>query len=332
MNNTSKHTARRPKGLARNTISLLVALGALGTLGACSTVPDRNVALDQAKSRYTAAQAQTQVATLAPEELKRASEALRVAEQAKANGDSPATVDHLAYLASQRVGIAQDTATSRAAEAVTAGAAAERDRIRLALRTQEVDTAQRQLASSQQANANTNQQLANSQQANASANQQLANSQQSNAIQQAQLARRDAQLGDLQSQLRELNARKTERGIVVTLGDVLFATGQATLQGDSVRTMGKLAEFFKRYPQRTAVIEGYTDSVGSESMNQSLSERRAQAVKAALVDQGVPADRLRSEGFGEARPAGSNDSADGRRSNRRVEVVFPTEAGDAMLK
>jgi outer membrane protein OmpA-like peptidoglycan-associated protein len=346
MNNTSNRTARRPQGLARNAVSLLVALGALGTLGACSTVPDRNVALDQAQARYTAAQAQTQVATLAPVELKRASEALRVAEQAKANGDSPATVDHLAYLASQRVGIAQDTAASRAAEAVTAGAAAERDRIRLALRTQEVDTAQRQLASSQQANVNTNQQLAsaqqanananqqlaNSQQANASANQQLANSQQSNAIQQAQLASRDAQVGDLQSRLRELNARKTERGIVVTLGDVLFATGQASLQGDSVRTMGKLAEFFKRYPQRTAVIEGYTDSVGSESTNQVLSERRAQAVKSALVGQGVPSDRLRSEGFGEARPVGSNDSADGRRSNRRVEVVFPTEAGDAMLK
>jgi outer membrane protein OmpA-like peptidoglycan-associated protein len=332
MNNTSNHTARRPLGFARNAISLLVALGALGTLGACSSVPDRNVALDQATSRYTAAQAQTQVTTLAPEELKRASEALRVAEQAKANGDSPATVDHLAYLASQRVGIAQDTAASRAAEAVTAGAAAERDRMRLALRTQEVEATQRQLANSQQANANTSQQLANSQQANASANQQLANSQQSNAIQQAQLARRDAQLGDLQSQLRDLNARKTDRGIVVTLGDVLFATGQSTLQGDSVRTMAKLADFFKRYPQRTAVIEGYTDSVGSETSNQMLSDRRAQAVKAALVGQGVPADRLRSEGFGEARPVGANDSADGRRSNRRVEVVFATEAGDAMLK
>jgi outer membrane protein OmpA-like peptidoglycan-associated protein len=332
MNLTLNNISRRQRGFPRHAISLLVALGALGALGACSTVPDRNVALDNAQSRYNAAQAQTQVATLAPEELKRASEALRVAEQAKANGESPATVDHLAYLASQRVGIAQDTAASRAAEAVTAGAAAERDRMRLALRTQEAETAQRQLASSQQANANVNQQLANSQQANASANQQLANSQQSNAIQQAQLASRDMQVGDLQSQLRDLNGRKTDRGIVVTLGDVLFASGQSKLQGDSVRSMGKLAEFFKRYPQRTAVIEGYTDSVGGESSNQSLSERRAQAVMAALVGQGVPADRLRSEGFGEARPAGSNDSADGRRMNRRVEVVFSTEAGDASLK
>lgn len=336
---TQSPTSRRQPGFPRHAISLLVAIGALSTLGACSTVPERNVALDQAQSRYNAAQAQTQVTALAPEELKRASEALRVAEQAKASGESPATVDHLAYLASQRVGIAQDTAASRASEAVIAGAAAERDRMRLALRTQEAETAQRQLASSQQANASTTQQLANAQMANAnanqqldrsrqataSANQQLANSQESNAIQQAQL-------GQLQSQLRELNARKTDRGIVVTLGDVLFASGQSKLQGHSVRTMGKLADFFKRYPQRTATIEGYTDSVGGESSNQALSERRAQAVMAALVSQGVPAASLRSEGYGEARPVGSNDSADGRRSNRRVEVVFAAEAGDAMLK
>lgn len=337
MNKTSNTSKSSPKtsrqhGYPRQAVSLLVAIGALGVLGACSTVPERNVALDQAQSRYNTAQSQTQVATLAPEELKRASEALRVAEQAKANGESVATVDHLAYLASQRVGIAQDTAASRSSEAVTAGAAAERDRIRLALRTQEADAAQRQLAASQQANASTNQQLANSQMAAASTAQQLANAQQSNAVQQAQLERRDAQLGELQSQLRDLNARKTDRGIVVTLGDVLFATGQATLQGDSVRTMGKLAEFFKRYPQRTATIEGYTDSVGNDTSNQALSERRAQAVMAALVGQGVPANRLRSEGFGEARPVGSNDSADGRRTNRRVEVVFAAEAGDAMLK
>ncbi len=318
MNPTPYPASRRPGGFARNAISLLVAVGALGTLGACSTVPERNAALDQAQSRYSAAQAQSQVATLAPEELRRASEALRVAEQAQANRESMATVDHLAYLASQRVALAQDTAASRAAEAVTAGAAAERDRMRLALRTQEAETAQRQLASSQQTNANTSQQLASSQQ--------------SNAVQQAQLARRDMQLGDLQSQLRELNARQTDRGLVVTLGDVLFALGQAQLQGDSVRTMGKLAEFFKRYPQRTAVIEGYTDSVGSEKSNQALSDRRAQAVMAALVGQGVPAARLRSEGYGEARPAGPNDSADGRRMNRRVEVVFSNETGDAPLK
>lgn len=332
MNKTLNNTLRPVAGFARNAVSLLVVAGALGALGACSSMPERNVALDQAQSRYAAAQGQSQVMTLAPAELKRASEALRVAEQAKANGESMATVDHLAYLASQRIGIAQDTAASRAAEAVTAGAAAERDRMRLALRTQEVDATQRQLASSQQANASTSQQLASAQQANANASQQLASSQQSNAMQQAELARRDSQVGDLQSQLRELNARKTDRGIVVTLGDVLFATGQSTLQGDSVRTMSKLAEFFKRYPQRTALIEGYTDSVGSDTSNQMLSERRAKAVMAALVGQGVPSASLRSEGFGEARPVGSNDSADGRRMNRRVEVVFPTEPGDAMLK
>ena len=329
MNKISIKTTGPVAGFARNAISLLVVAGALG---ACSSMPERNVALDQAQSRYAAAQAQPQVMTLASAELKRASEALRVAEQAKANGESMATVDHLAYLASQRIGIAQDTAASRSAEAVTAGAAAERDRMRLALRTQEVDAAQRQLQSAQQTNASTSQQLTAAQQAAANANQQLAGAQQSVAMQQAELARREAQLAELQAQMRDLNGRKTDRGIVVTLGDVLFATGQATLQGDGARTMGKLAEFFKRYPQRTALIEGHTDSVGSEASNQLLSERRAKSVMAALVAQGVPAASLRSEGFGASKPASGNDTADGRRMNRRVEVIFNNEAGDAMLK
>ena len=324
----------------------VAVLAAVATLAACSSTPTRNAALDQARSRYQAAQGQGNVTTLAGEELRRAGEALRVAEQAKANNEPQGTVDHLAYLASQRVAIAQDTATSRAAQAVTAGAAAERDRIRLAERTAEADANRSQLSAAQQSNAMTEQALATSQQSNAAASRELAASQQDNAAQsaqlaqaavasqedQARLARRDAQLADTQAQLREINGRKTERGIVVTLGDLLFSSGQARLQGDGAHTMGKLAEFLKRNPQRTAAIEGYTDSVGGESSNQALSDRRARTVMEALVGLGVPAERLRSTGFGESRPVASNDTADGRRANRRVEIVFASDAGDVMLK
>jgi outer membrane protein OmpA-like peptidoglycan-associated protein len=149
---------------------------------------------------------------------------------------------------------------------------------------------------------------------------------------QARLARRDAQVQELQAQMSALNARKTERGMVVTLGDVLFSTGQSRLQGDGERTMGKLADFLRRYPQRTAAIEGYTDSVGSDASNQALSDRRANAVMDALVGLGVPGNRLRSQGFGESRPVASNDTAEGRQMNRRVELVFAPEEGDAFLK
>ena len=329
-----KHTQTTsiPRRAPRSALAIAAAAAALATLAACSSVPERNAALDLARSRYEAAQNQSQVATLAPEELKRASEALRVAEQAKASGDTIANVDHLAYLVSQRVMIAQDTASSRSAQAVTAGAAAERDRMRLAQRTQEADMAQRQLSASQQSNAIASQQLAASQQSNAMQSAALAKAGADAQGDKERQARTDAQVSDLQAQLKDINARKTERGMVVTLGDLLFSTGQSKLQGDGARTMAKLAEFLKRNPQRKAAIEGYTDSVGSGASNQALSDRRAHAVMDALVDLGVPGTRLSTEGFGEARPVASNDTATGRQMNRRVEVVFAPEAGDVMLK
>ena len=309
-----------------------LALATLATLAACSSMPERNAALDLARSRFDAAQSQTQVTSLAADELKRAADALRKAEAAHQEGQSIARVDHLAYLASQQVAVTQDTASNRAAQAVTASAGAERDRMRLALRTQEADTAQQQLASSERSQVRTAQELASAQQSNAMQASQLAAAAAGAQDDQARLARRDAQLQELQAQMSALNARKTERGMVVTLGDVLFSTGQSRLQGDGERTMDKLAEFLRRYPQRTAAIEGYTDSVGSETSNQALSDRRANAVMDALVGLGVPGNRLRSRGFGEARPVASNDTAEGRQMNRRVELVFAPEEGDAMLK
>ena len=316
-----------------------LVLATLAALAACSTVPARNASLDLARNRFDAAQGQSQVVALAPDELKRASEALRVAEQAQSQGANLATVDHLAYLASQRVTIAQDTAASRAAQAVTAGASAERDRMRLAMRTQEANAAQRQLASAERTQVRSAQELAAYEQALASSERSNANKAaelaQAAAAAQAdrdRLARRDAQVDDLQSQLAELNARKTERGIVVTLGDMLFDTGRAELKGDGNRTMAKLADFLSRNPQRRAVIEGYTDSVGTAAFNQDLSDRRARTVKNALQNLGVAADRLSTQAYGEDSPVADNATAAGRQQNRRVEVVFAPAAGDVLLK
>lgn len=293
------------------------ALAAVAALAACSSVPDRNLALDQARARHATVRSDATVTTHAADELKRADAALRAAEAAQAKSADRAEVDHLAYLANQRVTIAQETAIGRSAQAVTAGAAAERDRLRLALRTAEADTAKRDLAASELTGARKSADLAAAEQAA--------------AADRARLASSDARVDNLQLQLQQLqalNARQTDRGIVVTLGDVLFDTGQSRLQADGGRSMQQLAEFMRRYPQRRAAIEGYTDNVGSETSNLDLSDRRARSVMAALVGLGVGADRLRPQGFGEANPVGANDSAAGRQMNRRVEVIFTPEAGD----
>lgn len=308
-------TQRNP---IRMPVLSVLALAVVAALAACSSVPDRNVALDEARSLYTAAQTAPAVSMHAAEELKQAGAALQLAERRHADGEDRPEVDHLAYLARQRVAMAQATADSRAAQAVTTGAAAERDRMRLELRTAEADATQRQLTLSQQAGARRSADLA---QADRDAQ----------ASRDA-LAKRDAEVGNLEAQLRELNARQTDRGIVVTLGDMLFDTGKSQLQAGSNRSLVQLADFFRRNPDRRAAIEGYTDNVGSDSSNQALSDRRARSVMSALTDMGVGADRLTARGLGESAPVAGNDSAAGRQMNRRVEIIFVAQAGDTVKR
>lgn len=141
------------------------------------------------------------------------------------------------------------------------------------------------------------------------------------------MAREDAQTARLKQEelapkLAELNARETARGIVITLGDVLFATGRSELTGSAPEGLRKLAEFLGEYPDRQITIEGHTDSIGSAESNVSLSERRASSVQAFLANQGVAGNRMRALGMGEGSPIASNESPTGRQQNRRVEVII----------
>jgi outer membrane protein OmpA-like peptidoglycan-associated protein len=131
-----------------------------------------------------------------------------------------------------------------------------------------------------------------------------------------------AKAESLQKELKELQAVKTERGMVMTLGDVLFATGKAELQPGAMSTIERLAEFLEEYPNKSVLIEGHTDSVGSEAFNQGLSERRAMAVKTALIQADVDPARINTVGYGETRPIADNDTSAGRLKNRRVEIVI----------
>lgn len=138
----------------------------------------------------------------------------------------------------------------------------------------------------------------------------------------AQLDARTRETDALRRQIAELNAKQTERGLVVTLGDVLFETGKADLKSGATANLSKLAGFLAQQPDRSLVIEGHTDSIGSDSYNQVLSQNRADSVKAFLLGQGVAANRITAVGKGESTPVASNDSASGRQMNRRVEVVI----------
>ncbi|AOZ13917.1 hypothetical protein AA042_15650 [Pseudomonas lundensis] len=138
---------------------------------------------------------------------------------------------------------------------------------------------------------------------------------------QALLDARDAQI----KQLRGLNAKQTERGTLVTFGDVLFDFDQASLKANSRDSITTLANYLIKNPDRKVIVEGYTDSKGSATYNQGLSERRANAVKNALVRAGVEPSRIVAQGYGKEYPVASNATNSGRAQNRRVEVTISND-------
>lgn len=132
----------------------------------------------------------------------------------------------------------------------------------------------------------------------------------------------ESRADSLEAELADLKVKKTERGLVLTLGDVLFDTSQATLKSGAYGTLDRLATALREKSGRRVLIEGHTDSVGSDESNQGLSERRAQSVQLTLTQRGVARDQTSALGKGENFPVATNDSAEGRQSNRRVELIF----------
>ncbi|MGF6396512.1 outer membrane protein OmpA-like peptidoglycan-associated protein [Pseudomonas frederiksbergensis] len=139
---------------------------------------------------------------------------------------------------------------------------------------------------------------------------------------QARLDARDQQIKQLQD---SLNAKQTDRGTLVTFGDVLFATNKADLKSNGLVNINKLAQFLQENPDRKVIVEGYTDSTGSASYNQSLSERRATSVQVALIKMGVDPARIVAQGYGKEYPVAENSSVSGRAMNRRVEVTISND-------
>ncbi|WP_395406976.1 OmpA family protein [Pseudoduganella sp. UC29_106] len=274
-------------------------------LTACSTAPTSTSQLEMARSDYAVAQASPDVAKYAPLELAAATRALDQANTAAAKHDSLNEIDKLAYVAKQKIAAAQEVARAKAAEAQVAQAGQQRDQIRLEARTAEAEQAKRQADEAAAA----------------------ANAAQSQAA-SAEAATRDAQAraAALAQQLSDLQAKQTERGIVITFGDVLFNTDQAVLTAQGMQTAQRLADVLRNNTDRSVLVEGFTDSTGTASHNLELSQRRAEAVRSALMQTGVERSRIDTRGYGEAYPVAGNNTAADRQLNRRVEIVL-SEAG-----
>ena len=146
----------------------------------------------------------------------------------------------------------------------------------------------------------------------------------------AELAERRARQAEaatlaLQQRLAELEAEQTERGLVLTLGDILFDVDRAELNPGGIQQVGRIADFLREFPERNVVIEGHTDSTGADGYNEELSLRRAYAIEDFLISEGIDPRRVIARGYGKRYPVATNDTTAGRQQNRRVEIVILKE-------
>jgi outer membrane protein OmpA-like peptidoglycan-associated protein len=274
---------------------LLMSIGMALALGACASSPQPNAALEAARTAVQSAEADPNVSKYSALDLEAAKKELEIAEAA-ANHHKDAEIAQPAYLAAQTAKLAQVKASGKADDAKVASGQVERDRIQLAARTREVDNAK--MATS------------------------TALGQRDQAAEQA---------ARLQAEVDALKATPTPRGLVLTLGDVLFDTGRSELNPGASRKLDQLAQFLTEHADRRVQIDGFTDSVGTDSYNEELSRRRADAVKSALLTRGVDSSRISTQGYGKAFPVASNSDSGGRQLNRRVEVVIGGDNGSAIV-
>lgn len=285
---------------------LPLAITAAVIISGCSSVP-YNPALAEAHNDYNNARTNAEVTNLAELEMKQASDTLKKADVALQDDDEPANINHLAYMAKQQVAIAHVTAKRKTAESEVNHAAGKRNQVRLDARTEEADAAKRRADSAQ---------LTVDRQAG-----ELALADANNERDQALILQQNILINDL-------HAKQTARGLVITLGDVLFRTNKAQLQANGLRNVDKLADFLNQYGAYKVLVEGYTDSRGSDEHNQDLSDRRTYSVRSALENAGISGGRVTTRGYGEEYPVASNDNASNRQLNRRVEIILSDADGN----
>jgi outer membrane protein OmpA-like peptidoglycan-associated protein len=262
-------------------------------LGACAGGPRPNPALESAHDAVRAAESDPNVSKYAALDLEAARKNLAIADDAALH-HRDSDIAQPAYMAEQNARLARIHGAAKADDARVAAGQSERDQIMLSARTREV----------QNAKAATN----------------VALDQRDQAAQNAAAAQQEA--ARLQAEVDQLKATPTPRGLVLTLGDVLFDTGRAELNPGAGRKLDQLAQFLNEHKDRLVQIDGFTDSVGTDAYNEDLSRRRADAVKSALLSRGVDSARIGTVGYGKAYPVATNNESGGRQLNRRVEVVI----------
>lgn len=317
-----------------NLCKIMTMAAVVALLTACATTPQPNAELERARQAVETADNTSRVHRLAPVELREAHEQLARAERLWQDNADQAAVSHRAHIAQRQSQIAMEAARTRALDERVSELRSEREQVRLEARAARAERvaeqerteraraeAERQAEAAQRVRAERERARAERERQIAEERQQMA--EERTAELERQTAEMRAEADRLQQQLADLEARPTERGLVLTLGsDVLFDFDRYDLKPGAERTVARIAEFLNEYEERQVLIEGFTDSVGAREYNMGLSQRRANAVRSALVQRDVDPARIRIHGYGPDFPVASNDNESGRQLNRRVEVII----------
>lgn len=297
--------------------ALTAALVVASALAGCATTPHSPAGAEQVRGKLSALQSNADLSTRAPVAIKNAEEAVVLAELPESKDQELGA--HRVYMADQSVEIAIAKAKTRFAEDQRAGLSEARGKARLDARTREADQARdaAELARGDAEIAKSEADMAREEAEQARIDADTDRASADAAADQAALA-----AAELQRQIDTLKAEATERGLVLTLGDLLFAFDSSELKSGGTITLDRLVNFLNQYPERRVVIEGHTDNVGTDDYNQHLSQRRADAVSRYLQSKGISGARLEAKGIGKESPLASNDSESGRQQNRRVELII----------
>jgi len=281
-------------------------------LSGCATTADNpDERLVRLRAELSNASSIEQANRYAPVKLREAEESLAKLETLFNSDAKPDAISHQVYLVDRKINIATQTARMKASDEVVEQADDKRKNLIIAARTSEARNASERAQ----------QMDLKAQQAAERARRSEERAQAAEDYAQQMASRADK----LENDLQNISTEQTERGLVLTLGSILFEVNKATIKDGSERTLQRVAEFLNEYPERKVLIEGFTDNTGADSYNQDLSERRAAAVKQDLVNNGVDSRRVKTHGYGESYPVASNDSQAGRLQNRRVEIIIADE-------
>jgi len=293
-------------------------------IAGCGPSQKEMMAKDQmgrAKKAYAEAKANPNVEAYAPMELQEAGKAFQEAEKAKETED----ILQLGYIAERKTQYAVTIADGKVAERDIDKLNVEKAEMNARRQTLEAERAKQEAGKAMSEADRARMAAAAETEKAAMAGRQAEQAKSAAEREAAKAAKAKAESDQLMKELANLKAQQTERGIVLTIGDVLFATGKADLSPDANQSVAKLAEFLKKSPNRNVLIEGHTDSVGKDDYNLALSQKRADSVKARLVGDGIAPARITTVGYGKKFPVASNDTKAGKAQNRRVDVVILNE-------